>query len=218
MSKFFKSYLGSRRGFTLIDLLVAMGIGSITTVTIIAVVGQAAKVRRIETVYSGAMLVRQQVFENLNRFDNFQATIHHASNAGRFACLKTHTCGYDANGTGNFNLQIANGGTYAGGFTAHPIPFYNASNPNEGFTPDGIRCVSTSATPNRQCPIRVNLSWQNKCAPNCNPGMIRIRVDIRIFLSDPRIAGLRGRRVDLTNYGFELIKNVYDLNLTKPYP
>jgi hypothetical protein len=174
----------------------------------------------VETVYSGAVLVRQQIFENLNRFDNFQATIHWGANAGKFACLLTHTCAMNAVGTGNFDLRLARGGDFATGFSAGSDLFYAASNTLEGFTPDGERCTSTGgvAAPSASCPIRVNLGWRNLCAPNCNPGMIRVTVDIIIFLSDPRVAApLRGRRVT-TQYGFEIIKNVYDASLTPPYP
>lgn len=213
------------RGFSLLDIMISMGLGTIAIVTTMAVITQAAQVRRVENLRSSAMAVREQIMKNMARYDNFQETIHLAAtpNSSQFLCLKAHNCGTSLaevanweNRTAivsprgsNFTLMVATGGGYAPSFNS--TTFYDAANLNAGFTDDGIVCSSSSAAPNRTCPIRVDLYWWSLCSGTCDPGMIGIRVVIRTYNDE-------NKKTVTTPYGFQMIKSVYDDGTRGPFP
>lgn len=223
------------RGFTLIDLMIAMGLGTVAVVTTMAVITQATQVRRIENLRNSAIMVREQLIKNLSRYDNFEATIHHSSNSTQFTCLKSpnYNCGV-TNMTGweaypvtaaslatargsNFNLRVARGGGYYTPSTFTSDPFYTASSAAEGFTDDGLACslrvptAPTGTAPNRECPIRADLYWWSLCSGTCNPGLIGIKVVIRTYND-------ANKKTVTTPYGFSLIKSVFDNSIRGPFP
>lgn len=212
------------RGFSLLDIMISMGLGTIAIVTTIAVITQAAQVRRIENLRTSAVAVREQIMKNMARYDNFQETIH---NNAQFLCLKpaggrncgvTNMVGWEAGDIATsvggvagpqFNLMVATGGGYSPSFNS--TMFYNAANTNAGFTDDGIVCTGPSAAPNKTCPIRVDLYWWSLCSGVCNPGMIGIKVVIRTYNDE-------NKKTVTTPYGFQMIKSVYDDGTRGPFP
>jgi hypothetical protein len=213
------------RGFSLIDILVAMGLSAVAIVTTIAVISQASRVRRIENLRTSAIGVREQLIKNLSRYDNFQETIHNNANFDCFRsshnCGTVNTTGWEAGttstayggGTTQFALRVARGGPYAN-FTSEV--FYDATDPAEGFTDEGQLCSlqsprPTATAPNGQCPIRVNLYWWNLCSGTCNPGLIGIKVDILTYNSLTKLPPVNA-------YGFRIIKSIYDDGQDGPFP
>lgn len=231
--------LANERGFSLIDVMVAMGLSAVAIVTTIGVISQAARVRKIENLRTSAIAVREMLIKNLARYDNFQETIYDSSNNGKFDCLKTtRQCGLTnmatwenkgwANGdlTGylasNFNLMVADTVTTYAALAATPPKeiFYQASNLAEGFTDEGILCSQqtnppTVQAPNEQCPIRADIYLWSLCAGTCNPGLVGIKVRIRTYNS---MIAVPTKRETITPYGFRLIKSVYPNGQAGPFP
>jgi hypothetical protein len=220
------------RGFSLIDVMIAMGLSATAIITTITVISQAARVRRIENLRSSAIAVREILIKNMARYDNFQETIH---NNDVFNCAKL-SGGFNCGAVSISNWEGGNPTTSIGGgavakmpelryatnktktnyasFTSEP--FYNAANPAEGFTDDGLLCSTlspkpTQPAPNGQCPIRVNIYWWNLCSAPCNPGLLGFKIDIITY-------NAATKKTLVTPYGFRLIKSVYPNGTAGPFP
>jgi hypothetical protein len=232
MVPIYKQFSADSRGFSLIDVLIAMGLSAMALVTTIAVISQAAKVRRIENLRTSAIAVREMLIKNMGRYDNFQETIH---NNTAFDCAKS-AASFNCGAVSITNWEAGDPTTSVRGPTVAAMPalryatalgkinyssftsavFYNAANPAEGFTDEGLLCstqspVPTANAPNEQCPIRVNIYWWNLCSGSCDPGLLGFKVDIITY-------NALTKKTVTTPYGFRLIKSVYRDGQAGPYP
>jgi Tfp pilus assembly protein PilV len=199
-------------GFTLIDVMVAMGLGAIAVITTIGVIVQAGRVRREQNMQTSLLAVRTMIFNALQRYDDFQTTIESSANTGgtaKFACLQAFTCTATAGG-GNFTLYRSDYNIARAALVGQVI-LYDARNVKAGFDEDGLNCTAIAATaPDKMCPIRVDFSWANKCTPNCNPALIEIGVKFTVYREwTPKEWTSSKKIIEAKPYDFTLIKSVY---------
>lgn len=180
-------------GFTLIDILIAIGIMGLVITALASVLSYSGRISREDNKQISLLATRQFIFKALKNYDAFQNQT--VANNAAFSCADTHVACPGTNG--NFILYLANGAVA-----------YDPSNALNGFDHDGVACVSTSGNaPSASCPIRVDFSWVPICTNGCNPSSIEITVSFTTF-RPPTPTSPAGTVVP-SGYNFKLLKSVY---------
>ncbi len=172
-------------GFSLIEVMIAMGLASLLALTVFSLKTISDKGNSASTIYIQADAFRKQITNQLQNVTAWRNTLAHNLT---FDCLNGHTtCSAAASngppvppsdpnyysytnmttGNGPCVGNVCNGGfdVYdANGTSAVSLPYYPFTTLTAGFSSHGVACNQFSlTTPSANCPFRLILWWKAIC-------------------------------------------------------
>lgn len=182
-----------RRGLGLIEVLISIVIMSIFIFTTQQALQYAQRGQASSQLGFDLMVGRNNIISVLSQAEVWNQT--KLNNSG-MDCLKNGT---DCTGKGGpFDIYAYDGTSV----TAYYSPVGNAS---YGLTKDGVQCttfVAPGSTGNRNCPMRLELTWEPICpaTPPCiNPN---VRVKGTFIVNTPE----EGSAIKVDRLNFEMIQ------------
>lgn len=143
----------NRNGFSLVELVIAMGLASLISVVCYQVMNESFSLEKKVSGALGITTIRQTIFENLRNATAIANTIAHPTNAAVFACVNSGT---DCTGAGGqINLYDAGNNLVRG------VARTGAA--TDGFTANGQICNAFTAAGNDECPYQYVVSWAPRC-------------------------------------------------------
>lgn len=171
-------------GYTLLEVLVSLGIGSILVSAIITVLANTAQIQTNAWAITEMMQIRNGFHLALQSNTAWRNTI--GANISRMGCLANNSpCTVDG----------TPGGTPISGqsfalYDANKALLFDATNPASGLTPSGSPCKSFSPeNGNDSCPFRFELNWSANCKPgNCVNPLVNISARLRYSPATAKLA------------------------------
>ncbi len=184
----------SARGFTVAELIIVAGIGTLVASLASLIFLQVNSSRTQANLRANLTDLKNQYTALILDDWAWQATINDTARNGltTFDCLRNRT------------LPCVPAGAIPGplppGYRFTPVNTdgsllaqYDPRNtPNQGFTPDGTPCNAwVDGVPNPACPIRIDFTWQPICpaGPGCINPPVEIRITFRVQAADNSVFG-----------------------------
>lgn len=161
---------GEVKGFTLVEVLISIGITVTSASAVIALVLYAYKQSRSGTIHETLLRKRQEITQSILNNSAWSATLSASSNTN-LSCVSSET---DCSGiTGPIDIYDPTG-----------TLLINTMSSTAGFTENNSPCSEFSNSGNALCPIRIEVQWQALCTnPGCAQPMAKISILFR-YLSD----------------------------------
>jgi hypothetical protein len=162
---------------TLVEIVITMGVASFVALMTSSLLVQVTKSNQRANLQTELSRIRNQYLQILQSNAAWTATIADRTyNTSSFNCLSSSAACLAA-GPFAFTPLAANGKPYQNYRPSTP----NAGAATAGFSPSGVTCSSYSAaTPNGQCPIRVDFTWTPICPPGPLSSCIKPEVEIKM--------------------------------------
>lgn len=201
----YRSYLKKTNGFSLLEMMVSLGIISIVFVAGTSLLGVYSQHLRQVNFQATLQTLHSQFLDNINSGGSWQNTITDslARNAS-MACIRNKT----ACATGALNNLVL--------YTQSNTVFFDPTVPTNGFSSEGLPCgnfdpVGGSDT----CPISYTVTWEALCtgvAACINPG-VRVRVTALLRPAGSTVGSIETNK----NWGnINLRRFDIDLNRNRP--
>jgi prepilin-type N-terminal cleavage/methylation domain-containing protein len=215
--------LPNQWGFTLIEILVSLGLMSIVALTVFLLQNYLSSGRASAELAFQANQIRREVLAVLNDSASWKYTLN---NNATFSCI-THNPPLDCShamqngppaGTYTYStLAAARGGCVAGvcngGFdvyfvnpkTAVATTFYPFMTATAGWTKRGDACNTWNGN-NSQCPLRLVLWWRAVC-PNTTSGCYSPTIRVKGYMLYAPKSGVASEQVPFKpdDYGVDVI-------------
>ncbi|HPI40794.1 MAG TPA: prepilin-type N-terminal cleavage/methylation domain-containing protein [Pseudobdellovibrionaceae bacterium] len=163
----------SFKGFTLVEVLVSIGMLSVVMMLSLTTIEMISKEKQKAVAQQTFFNIKEQLTEQLNGYNSWLKTLSHTDNSA-MGCARTGSitpCNHEASGT--FKI-----------FDSDNIEFFNPS--EQGFLISGDRCTLSGGEPTAECPISVALSWKALCAApatTCTPAVLKLNLDFSFHSS-----------------------------------
>jgi prepilin-type N-terminal cleavage/methylation domain-containing protein len=164
------------RGFSLLELLVALGVLSVV-VFAIADLNLSLRKQQITTTYSTQLdVLKRNIVAVVNNENSWLKTIAAGSPTGLYpqsnmGCLADGTTPCTVDGTPGGAL-IQNQPLALLDAAGNVV--FDSTQPNSGFTLQGLPCSNFSMTGNDDCPLRFQLNWSAVCSPPCTNPLVKV--------------------------------------------
>jgi hypothetical protein len=202
-----KKKLTSAAGFSLLDVVFAMGLGAFVMAALAGVLFLSAKEQVRDNQKVSAVAARNYVYRNLTQWQSLRATL--VGNAATFACALNNTGCPGTVNTANFAIYEPGNST----------PIYNATtSPKVGFDENGVPCTPAGGldAPTRDCPVRVDFEWQALCTSGCvDP--VPISITAKIIVHDAALSTATVSKSFNAGYDFVLLKSVHSRTCLTPW-
>lgn len=156
-----KFQLRKNYGFSLLEVMISIGLAAIVALTVMAAVGSAKKPLTAAKLDSTSLALRNSIIRMLSKPGSWNTTVK--NNAAVFSCAKNSTgCGAGA----AFNIWDEAG-------TAVYLDV--SAGAKKGFTHDGTICTGTTLPPTAACPLRIDTNFTS-IKTNAAPAQILVTV------------------------------------------
>jgi hypothetical protein len=191
------------RGISLIDVMIAMGLGAMVISSLGTVIYFSSRVQSQDNQKISVVAARNFVYNVFNHYRTWRATL--VNNSAAFSCALNNT-GCTSAVKGNFILYARDS---AG--TAQVI--YDPTNLSNGFDENGVVCTAISGNaPTADCPVRVDFSWVPLCTSGCsNPVGISVSVAFKVYDSNRPTSPLS------PGFDFTMLKSVHQRICNLPW-
>lgn len=169
--------LVDERGFTLIEQIIVLAILGFLIAGTASVLPQILAMQKNSGRLATLNVLRSKVISTLRNSQAFQETLTDGANAGAFVCWTSTPSDCSAIvAPVAFTPVQSDGSRMFGSYNPR-------GNPGHGFDFDGNFCTGyDAATPNPQCPIRLDLTWLPIC-PEVATGLPCSRPSLQVQLT-----------------------------------
>jgi type II secretory pathway pseudopilin PulG len=181
--------LQNQHGFSLMQVMVALAISSMLTLTVLANLQTQKSVQQKTDIYFNLNSLARNTDTYVRNGSAWSATYDLAENTS-FQCLRDGNCTEQSGGS--FKLVDPKGITIVHDSTKEPA---------QGYRFDGTPCNTFSETGNNSCPFRVHLKWSPICTGNCQKPLLKISAEFE-YKAENEIQNFRA-----DSYNFEVIKD-----------
>jgi hypothetical protein len=182
----------NQRGFGLMEVVIATGIGAVLGGIIVATQVSAIKVKQKTELMDWMHELRVQ---SMRAIQNPVAWTHTVNNNPTLNCVRNKTSCTGAGGS--VVLYEADG---------RPLKLIHNGTASHGITPGGNECNSFSAAGNEACPYRFSVRWTPRCHStdsNCSYPQIELAGALEQGVP---VSGSDAVRVNSARYGFRVTK------------
>lgn len=162
------SFLHNKKGFSLAEMGIALGIGSIILLTVTTANHWLNGMSKSSGRSLVAATIQSEMMNTVRNTSTWQETMNHSSNASQLGCLLDDNLSCKGKG-GKISLRTHNGEPF--------LEKYDSLDITHGFTEEGIPCKGFIATGNDACPFHVDVFWKPICnSDECLKPMAEIKL------------------------------------------